>query len=318
MHINKKNIVVYGFYNHKNLGDELFKEAFKKLFPNYDFCFVDHLTLENLNYSDTIFFGGGSFLNQDLSVPKDKLAVWIELRKKNILYIGIGLETEIHKSHNALMQQAKLIAYRKFNNNQYTYNNIIEIPDLVYTLNHYIDFSKTTIQNSVLVLPNVSVVPRHNDPHWMHSAWEHFKTEMAQFLDYLIDNKYNVQFGNMCHDPKLNDNFATYSILSGMINRNNDSINNYLDQRFIATFGMVITQRYHGIILADMNNVPSLSIHHHDKLKTENSISYYEISKDKLIFNFNSIKDKPKENKKTVDFSAFNQLVEKVNDIIKD
>lgn len=310
-----KNVLVYGWFGHENIGDELFKDAFIKLFPNYNFTFVDHFTLENIENAEAIFFGGGSFLNQSINITKTEL--WLKLIQKKILYIGIGLETDIHKDHASLLSIAKLIASRTKNNKLDSRKyNIIEIPDLVYALNDK-DFSYTCNPKSVLILPNVSVVPNHNDPHWMHASWDHFKTEMAQFLDYLIYNEYTIKFANMCQDYKEDDNFASYAICSTMINRESSNITNYVDKRMISTYGMVITQRYHGAILADMANVPCLSIYHHDKLKAENAINYYEISKIKLISKFDIIKNTPM-NKNNINFSAFSQLVEKVKNIMKE
>jgi hypothetical protein len=310
------NATCYGWFNHNNVGDELFKDAFTKLFPDYNFTFTDHFTLENVNNADVIFLGGGSFLNQPIFIPEDWMDVWDNLLRKKILYIGVGLETDIHKDHKALLYRSSLVATRTKNKLNNPVFNVIEIPDLVYALNDSLYLSDVANPNSVLILPNVSVVPRHNDPHWMHASWDHFKTEMAQFLDYLIDSKYSVRFANMCLDHKVDDNFASHAICSTMINRESNIILNYLDIRMISTYGMVITQRFHGIVMSDMAGVPCLPIYHHDKLKSENSISYYELSKNKLIENFESVKNKPVV-RSSFNLNSFNQLIEEVKNIIE-
>lgn len=311
-------VLVYGWFNHSNVGDELFKDVFNKLFPEYNFTFTDHFTLENVNGADAIFFGGGSFLNQPLFIPENRSEIYRQLLRKTILYIGVGLETNIHQDHADLIQCSSLIAARTKNNRLNTsIYKVIQIPDLVYALNDSLDLSDTANPQSVLVLPNVSVVPRHNDPHWMHASWDHFKTEMSQFLDYLIDNRYTVKFANMCQDPKVDDNFASHAICSTMVNRESSNILNFIDIRMISTYGIIITQRYHGIVMADMAGVPCLPIYHHDKLKLDNSISYYELSKNKLIENFESVKNKQVV-KSSINFSAFSQLVEEVKNILKD
>lgn len=313
------NICVYGWYGHNNLGDELFKDAFKKLFPEYNFTFTDHFTLENVEKADAIFFGGGSFLNESISIPNDWHAVWFKLFRKKILYIGVGLETDIHLNHKELLSIASLIATRTEvatrtkNKLNYLIFKGIEIPDLVYSLNDNL-WPPCINKKSVLVLPNVSVIPTHESPHWKYASWEHFKTEMAQFLDYLIYNKYTVNFGNMCRDSINNDNYASHAISSAMINRNSNDIKNINYKHTTSEYGRVITQRYHGIVLSDMANVPCLPIHHHDKLKSENSISYYEISKDKLISSFNEVESKEKKN--SIDYKAFDILVKEVKKIL--
>jgi hypothetical protein len=42
------NILVYGWYNHSNLGDDLFEDAFKNLFPDYNFKFQDYIDEKSL------------------------------------------------------------------------------------------------------------------------------------------------------------------------------------------------------------------------------------------------------------------------------
>ncbi len=315
------NVLTYGWFGHNNIGDELFKDAFNKLFPEYNFTFTDHFTLENVNSADVIFFGGGSFLNQPIFIPKNKNKVLNKLFTKKILYIGVGMETMIHDEHYDLLENcASLIAPRTIGenfNHKLLKCKFLPIPDLVYALNNSLDLSPIIKQNEVLILPNVSVVPRYSDPHWMHASWDHFKTEMAQFLDHLTENEYTVKFANMCQDHKLDDNFASHAICSTMINRESSNILNYIDIRMISTYGMVITQRYHGIVMADMAGVSCLPIYHHDKLKSENSISYYELSRNKLIESFEAVKNKPIV-KSNINFSAFNQLVEEVKNILKD
>lgn len=315
----EKKVLVYGFYGHKNLGDELFKLAFKELFPHINFEFTDCLTAKAIDGVDTIIFGGGSFLNQ--AIQTEKNGTLKHLYKKKILYIGVGMETMIHEDHyNILENYTLLIAPRtvsdKFNHKALDCE-FLPIPDLVYALSHTFPISGKSNPESVLVLPNISVVPSHNAPHWMHSSWDHFKTEFAQFLDYLIEDRKTVNFGIMCHDNKLDDTIALHSIIGSMKHRDTRNILEFIDVETFANHGFVITQRYHGIVLSDMANVPCLPIYHHYKLKSKDSLSYYELSKDKLIEQYNLIKNNHK-SKSSINFSAFNQLVEKVNNIIKE
>jgi polysaccharide pyruvyl transferase WcaK-like protein len=293
-----KNILVFGFYNHQNLGDDLFIEAYKLLFPTYNFIFVNQIALEDLQKVDIVFIGGGSLLGEPLKITDIK--VLNLLRHKKIFYIGVGAETNIHKDHLELMVLAKLIALRSDANldkikdiNPHT----IVIPDLVYSLTPTL--AKSKIKKSVLVIPNIAVVPTWNDPHWKHAAWDYFKTEMAQLLDFLVKEEgYTVNFLPLCTDIKLNDIWAANEIISRMQYRNTQFLlgkKNTLSSvtQLISQYEIVITQRYHGIILSEMSQAPSLNIFHHDKLKNHpgNSLSYYGLSKDKLSEQFNLIRN---------------------------
>jgi hypothetical protein len=203
-------IVVFGFYSKNNLGDTLFQDAFKFLFPQLNFIFLDHFIEEDVNKASTIFIGGGSFLFSDFGLTDKNIEL---LKTKNIFYIGVGSETDIHSVHLDLFNVAKLIALRnnhKFEEIKQLNNNTIIIDDLVYCLpaNKIINNNK-----KVLILPNISVVPSYNDPSWMHLSWEYFKSEFAQFLDYVIEQDYNIKFLAFCQNRKIHDHGDRKSVV---------------------------------------------------------------------------------------------------------
>jgi exopolysaccharide biosynthesis predicted pyruvyltransferase EpsI len=60
--------------------------------------------------------------------------------------------------------------------------------------------------------------------------------------------------------------------------------------KLISQYQIVITQRFHGIVLSEMSGVPCIALHHHDKLQDTYSrqstfLSYYGCYKQKLIDN---------------------------------
>jgi exopolysaccharide biosynthesis predicted pyruvyltransferase EpsI len=140
------------------------------------------------------------------------------------------------------------------------------------------------------------VVPKWDSPHWKHSAWDYFKTEMAQVLDHFIQKKYTVNFLPFCINYKLNDSYAAGELINRMNEiEGNPFITKPLDVKSvintISKYRVVITQRYHGTVLAEMAQTPCLTIHHHDKLKNSEGsrISYYSSSKNSLIEELNNI-----------------------------
>lgn len=296
--------LVYGWYNKANLGDELFKLAFQKLFPNFKFTFTDKLDINNTEAADIIIFGGGSFLYAPVNFH-NKNRILDVVKEKLIFYIGVGTETQIHPDHIQIMQNAQLIATRTKNGLEklkFTQAQKLEIPDIVLSLkvkNWAIDI----IPRSLLIINNAELLPRWDDPNWKHASWSYFKSEMSQFLDYLKDNNYKITFAPMCVNNSLNDLSASTEIINYMKKRNFSDLNisgsdNFEKSiRLISAHETVVSQRYHGAILAQLCNKPCITIAHHDKLKYTDSsaiLSYYEISKEKLINTFNSLK-KPSE-----------------------
>lgn len=308
-----KKVLILGFYHHRNLGDELFKEAFKKLFPDYELTFTNHITVPQATNCDAIFIGGGSFLDQPLAA--DPEAVW-EIAYKPLLYIGVGLETDIHHEHMNLLNRACLIAARS-DVGLGKVPNAIVIPDLVHSLNQRIPSPST--RQGILFIPNVSVIPLHSEPQWKHAAWNYFKSECTQFLDELVSKRSRVQIMPICRDSKNDDMWAASELLAGMETRCQTHVYDYMPKtakeavQYFSQFEFVITQRFHGGILADMASTPCVSIAHHDKLLGPNSIPYYGLTKSALK---NAILAEHKPRSRELDEGLFENLINRVNQLL--
>ena len=311
-------ILVLGWYSHLNVGDDLFVDAFKKLFPQFSFTFTDHITNNHLHNIDAVFIGGGSILNEKPNIEDISKLSFIPL-----FYIGIGSETTIHPIHQQLLSQAKLIALRSNHKLSHIKNinpNTITIPDLAYALTFNAD--PNPMPKSILVLPNIAVIPQNNDENWKHAAWMWFQNEFSQFLDHLIDNDYNVSFLSMCKDHKLNDDFASLNILGAMKHRNIDRIITTNDVlKTISEHSIIITQRYHGIILSEIARTPYIAIHHHDKLKQSyfnvgKFIPYFGFSKHNINDALHSIENNNIDIDTSIFNTAFDTLVNKVNELL--
>lgn len=290
----KIKTLVYGYYDKSNLGDDLFADAFQSLFPNYQFTFTDHIKPHHLENMDAVFFGGGSFLAESLKASPEAFEL---LKKMNLFYIGVGSETALDKRHQELISLAKLVAVRtqqNFSNIQQLNPNSMVMPDLVYALEA--QPSEEKIPKSILVIPNVLVVPKWNDPHWKHVAWDYFKSEFIQAVDALVIDQYRIDFLPFCQNVYLNDSFAAAELLS----RSNTMIDKTLYDKpkdfqsainIISKYNLVITQRFHGNILSEIAGIPTLTIHHHDKLKGVNgaTLSYYGLTKNLLLDNIKSL-----------------------------
>ena len=300
-------ILVYGFYKHQNMGDDLFMEAYKHLFPNIDFVFTDDIKEWDLDNIDAVFFGGGSFL---LASPQITDKALVKLRLMKIFYLGVGVEKDIHPIHIELMSLAKMIATRspdQLDRLRQINSNVSIIPDLVYSLQDKVHLSEKS-PKSVLVMPNINVVPQRSEPHWKHAAWAYFKSEFCQFLDWLGDEgEYHLHLFSMCLGPEADDDWAASELVGFMDNRSYYYMYSHYRRpanfqqmtTLISKHDVVITQRFHGIVLSEMTGTPYIAIHHHDKLKTANHrdglfLSYYNSSKQLFIDTFEqAIKIKP-------------------------
>lgn len=293
-------ILVYGWYRAGNAGDELFANAFRVLFPEHEFNFVSQITEENLSNVEAVFFGGGSFLSGNVNVAPTAKEI---LKTKKIFYIGVGAETAISSGHLELMSLAKLVAIRspeQLEKVKSINENSITIPDLVYALQTSV-INSHKMSKSVLILPNIEVVPNHTHPHWKHSSWAYFKSEFAQFLDELVAQGFKLNFFSMCENKVMSDACAASEIINMMQRRSTSYQLPFLSEdmegltKVLSQYEIIITQRFHGIILSEMMGTPYISLHHHDKLKFASpmsgiSLPYYGIMKQNLLDSLNKLK----------------------------
>lgn len=318
---NSNKVLVYGWYHQQNIGDDLFIQAFQRIFPELSFTFVNRITVSDLTDVSSVFFGGGSFVYDAPSMEPNALEL---LKQKSIFYIGIGIEGNIDPVHQQLMQLAKVIAIRSPNQLEQVLKlneNTMVVPDIVYSL------AKTPIatqkKKTVLIIPNIIVVPNHGDPQWKHASWNYFKSEFCQFLDELLIQGYKFDFLSMCSNNIINDLGASIEIINQMKNRKYNSIVepesyqiDYLINLF-AQYEVIVTQRYHGIVLAQLARVPYISIHHHDKLKNSSIkegsyLSYYGLNKQQLFSQFNCMKSKKFNEFQLTESNVFEELHDKV------
>jgi polysaccharide pyruvyl transferase WcaK-like protein len=318
-------VLVYGWYHQLNIGDELFVDAFRKLFPDFQFTFHEKVSVKNLEGVDAVFFGGGSFLLGKPEITEDALKI---IKTKPIFYIGVGVESDIHPLHMELIALAKLIATRspdQVDRLKSINTNVMWIPDLVYSLQNDVQLSNK-LNRSVLVLPNISVVPNHLHPYWMHASWNHFKSEFSQFLDVLVQEGYKLDFLSMCRGHQVNDDWAGGEIISHMTRRGKYLLK---DQSMgighvtsvISQYSLVITQRFHGIVLAEMTRTPYIALHHHDKLKFTQPrngyfLSYYSCSKQLLIDSFDQTIKMKFTNALPIESDIYKTLVERVRSLL--
>jgi polysaccharide pyruvyl transferase WcaK-like protein len=287
-----KILVWNPYFDKKNVGDELFKLAYKTIFPNIEFTFVDQIK-EASGY-DAIFIGGGSFLDSEPNFNIDLL------KHKKVFYIGVGAETQIHSKHKALMQTAKAVFPRSSPEKTKELNSKSWlIPDLAFALKTHLTSVK---EKSICIIPNACLIPSWKDPIWKHNSWEWFKTEFSQYLEAAYKEGFKLEVVSLCENTQVNDTWAGQEIFSRMANKPNVTFRSFergphaAIPLVLSKHSLIITQRYHGIILAQMTEVPYVAICHHDKLlnadpKLGSHISYYAFSKDVLKQAINQVSE---------------------------
>jgi polysaccharide pyruvyl transferase WcaK-like protein len=102
-----KVVTVLGWYGKSNCGDESYKLAFPKIFPDYEFRFVDKLTPEVIGESSAVVLGGGdilsdTFLDQLAFVKKPKHIISVSANAKVDPSKLAGFENIIVRDYKSL------------------------------------------------------------------------------------------------------------------------------------------------------------------------------------------------------------------------
>lgn len=316
-------ILVYGWYGHNNVGDELMSEALRKIFPAHNLQFVDIIRNDALAETDLVIIGGGSFLSFPLTI--DKLASK-SIFDKPIVYAGIGAETDVHQDHIPHLQRACGVFIRSLPSKQFATirPDAEQIPDLSLTFVDDIANVNKRQDKLLLVLPNAEVVPDISSPNWKHVAWNYYKSECAQALDVLIDNGWNILMAPLCADVFKRDSWAAAELAAQCLKRNKIQILSddwFKDASFehiripFERAAVVLTQRFHGAPISQITSTPCVAIHHHDKLANISPniaklIPYYGARKDLIISAVLSAKT-PIICERNKLFSQIQQVVEK-------
>lgn len=321
-------ILVYGWYNRGNVGDELMAQSLRAMFEPYGIKLVtvEVLTEKQVSEAQGVIFGGGGML-RDAPVAEPAALDLLQRNLRPCFYLGVGLEAGVHDVHKQLMGVARIVAVRHPGPVPFA-RQVHEVPDLVY----YLGSDRPPAQQTgkgVLIIPNVEVLPTWSDPHWMHVAWERFKDEFAQALDICVaDLKLRPAFMLMCKNPRQDDRWPAHELLARMKHRSTDynvlqaPVNHKVLEGLIQEFEVVVTQRYHGIVLSQMAGVPVVSIDHHDKLKNAwprkgINVAYHGATKQQLLEAVELSRKTPREQTR-IPKEMYDDIIRVIADIVRE
>jgi polysaccharide pyruvyl transferase WcaK-like protein len=256
-------ILVLGFYDRSNLGDEMFKEALIKLLPNDQLFFhnthsYNETSIETSCKYDAIICGGGDIINEYFY---EKITVIINGFNKPIFGIGIGipfrpLTSTFHVDYFdqlIIREKTDLLTLQKRLGSQYVHY----LPDLAFTL----DYKRThrwTSGKTIGVFLAQSLFKHHQ-----------IVFALTALLNTLLNKGYNVKLYrfNTSDEECENDGIINKYIYETLVPDHGDNI--YDDQKIYNTAEMLnqisninyaICVRFHAHIFCTMMKVPFISI----------------------------------------------------------
>lgn len=258
-----KSVAVVGWYGHSNVGDEAFKVAFKSLWPDVHFEFVDEVP-KNLSDFDALVFGGGSFMDR---LPTNNQPV----PNIPIAFVGVGLHVTPPAHTREWLAAAKTIVLR---NQPPAGVDALVAPDLVFAVDW--PFPGRLTAKKILVLGNDFATPRGSHASWQSLGAFWFEQELASILDQKIKNGYTVTFYPMQASSKEflkhDDRFWNNRIASLMEHRRLVTLkhggNEWKLAKVIRYAELVISLRYHGCVFSTIFGTPFVGVSMHDKTRS--------------------------------------------------
>lgn len=298
-------VLIFGWYGQNNLGDEAFKVSFRQLWPEIDFTFGNEIPSDvNLVY-DSLWFGGGSFLDQPIK--------GIDTVIIPIYFIGVGISATIPVGNRRALGRAQLIVCRDSRSlgNSPNKGNTFLASDLVFARSDLrpLRLEKT---NQITVILNDFLTPVGGlVPDWRSLAYYWFLQEFSKILDRFALQDYKVKLIPMCINPRIDDRRIAAAVQgrSQFPHRYDWHLSSVTEQELrteISRSAFVITQRFHGLVYSIVEETPCITLCTHDKFNSlvEDlsipGLDYYGITDVK----FRDVLTKMTENG-TLDFSSY-------------
>jgi hypothetical protein len=336
------NIIVTGYYQEKNLGDDLFEQIGKIIFTEknfkekiniIDFIKIDKINTNDVYYScDKLILFGGETLNDYFL---DKIILF-KNKHINCEIYGIGVST--NQSYISIQNKINIFDKIIFRNNKdYEYfknrlNNYVDVaPDIVFTTKYKKPIFSRTKNNAGIFIAtplyyNLSVDEKDT-----------FLKNIRGLINTLLSKSYTIYFFPMCCNGKEKED--DYNLIVKIVKTYTDTQKKKI--RFFNSNTKIIKKipemkinfcwRFHSVVLSIIYNIPFITFSNTPKVTNIlkdfnlNNLSFplhdYDIFITYLENNISNIKKSllkiyTESNKKAIkvynDFSNYNSKKDKL------
>lgn len=289
------NIIIVGYYDHNNLGDEQYKKSFNYFIENilkykhYTLTYIDCDKLPEYHHAikddDIIIVGGGDILNNYFL---DTIINFFN-NKKNVLhaisvgipYLNIVSSNKLHIFNTIFIRTRQDLDFLK---RVYKNINIEYIPDISYYLIK--DFKKSDV-DIIKNIPNKKIAISLSRSIYNKNYTDEYSLiikQFAIFIKFLISSNYHiifVPFNLNKHNTNENDTIihndicnllVNMSILNQEVIKNNiTNIQEELSENDIMNIFLeceiVIPMRYHACLFSLYTKTPFLPIYSTRKIQ---------------------------------------------------
>jgi polysaccharide pyruvyl transferase WcaK-like protein len=281
------NVAVLGWYGHSNIGDEAYKIAFPKIFPEINFTFQDKLEKR----PECVILGGGDVIQPD----------FIKQINKFPEIPCFAMSVNLTSANYGLCKRFNKLFVRNFVQD---IKNVEFMPDFTFVLTpdpqhgrelieKQFNLEKAHLYEKVIVVTMNSYLS-HGDNQLARDYinFERVCFEIAHVIDGINASVLLLPFGN---GYPLNDRINNAFLYSkckwwqkNLLVLDKFSVQDTLD--IISAANVVIGTRLHSLIFACISGTPFIDLQHHSKTrfflesigKTEWTVDYWHFSSHKL------------------------------------
>jgi polysaccharide pyruvyl transferase WcaK-like protein len=266
------NAICLGWYGHDNCGDEAYKLAFPKLFPQHDLTFTDNLKATDPQGVHAVILGGGNVLEPTF------VKGLADLKKKDIALYAMSVnitseeQAERSKIFDKLIVRDTVSLY--FGGGRATY-----LPDFTFILQGDQQRGRTILERRfregrfemynqiVLVVLNSYLLVRPNMLAKDKNTFEKVTDDLAELIDGTNASFVFVPFGmGIPQDDRITNGMLASKCKfwkKNLMIWDNLSVQDTLDIFTVAD--AAITSRLHASIFSCIGGTPFIDLTHHDK-----------------------------------------------------
>ncbi len=263
-----KQLLITGYYNKQNTGDDMFYIIAEKLFINnkkYKTTIKSIDDINNINnvICDAIVLFVGETLNEYFLEPISKLKEKNQNIKIYAFGVNIGEDIDYIKHYLIMFQYIIVRNQNDYNKIMNKFNNLVPcyyVQDIVFS-NYIKAYKMKTVENCIGLFLSQ---PKNRKISYID--------EYINIINYYVKNNYVVKLFSMCYSDNINEsdkilNNNIYNKLSNEVKKNVKIIHDYCFWKHIRTLKYAICERFHAHIISIIYNIPFISFANTGKVK---------------------------------------------------
>lgn len=272
-------VLVYGWYNKRNCGDESYKLSFPRLFAEHELTFTDRLDRDLIESHDGVILGGGNILDIHHVGRVNKFAAL--LKDKPLYAFSVGFtDAQVQSSQLSVFKHIYVRDMTALRRLQGMGIQASFCPDAAFALepsaargkkiwkSYFEGQGHDLYEKRVVIVCNSHLISGGGEMiHRNAMRFQVVTNDLATLMDQTNASFMLVPFG--CSSP-WDDRIAN-SWVGGQCKwyRKNVVVYDQLEVQetldVIAAANAVVSMRYHSSVFAALAGVPFLDICHHDK-----------------------------------------------------